>query len=230
MENKKILWVTGFSQQYYQTIGILTLDKWSALSGDKIFLCEMDVNLVSSDIRKIDIREEISNYYPELQKNIENISKKAYKFFRKAYCIWYSLQNFSDQYDYIIWLDTDAVITQEVNLQNLLPDNNQLFSTIIRGLHGCDSGFVAFNTHHINFNSFVSEYINYYISGNIWNMNNPWDAYILEDISKKENVKNLYIGGETKTLCGFEDTLLSPYINHFWGKKGKFELEKKYDK
>lgn len=229
MENKKICWVTGFNHPYYNSIGVSTLDKWNMLPGDKIFLCEMDPTLVNTSNKKVDIRKDISEYYPEMQIDIEKISKKAYKFFRKAFCIWHALKNFSSDYDYIIWLDTDAVITSNVNMENLLPNDDQLFSTIIRGEHGCDSGYVAFNTKHKNFNLFPDVYINYYTSGKIWKMHNPWDAYILEDISKTENIKNLYIGTHTTTLCGFEDTLLSPFMHHFWGKKGKIKLRNKHE-
>jgi hypothetical protein len=157
---------------------------------------------------------------------MESRAKKAYKFFKKAYCIWYALERFSNDYNYIIWLDTDAIIQKPIDLTNLLPDDNELFSTIIRGVHGCDSGFVAFNTRHRNFNSFPSEYIEYYTKGKIWDMHNPWDAYILEDFSKRENIKNLYTGVQKNASCGFEETLLWEYINHYWGKKGKKNLEK----
>ena len=173
-----ICWVTGFSKDYYNNIGQHTLKTWKYLKEDKIFLCEMDPALVKLDAYKIDIRNELKNYYPELQKDIHTRAKKAYKFFKKAYCIWYALEHYSKEYDYIIWIDTDSVIQQPINLKDLLPNSNQMFSTIIRGENACDSGFIVFNTKHNNFENFKNEYIDYYISGKIWNMHKPWDAYV----------------------------------------------------
>lgn len=226
MENKKICWVTSFNTKYYNYVGKISLSTWRHLSNDKIFLCEMDPSEVPNFATKIDIRQNLQTFYPQLQKDIERRSKKAFKFFKKAFSIWYALEHLSKEYDYVIWLDTDAIIKQPVDLTNLLPNDDQLFSTILRGVHGCDSGFIAFNTRHQNFTTFSSEYINYYINGNIWNMHNPWDAYILEDFSKRENVKNLYIGIQKDASCGFEETLLWDSINHYWGKKGKQHLER----
>lgn len=226
MENKKICWVTSFNAKYYNYVGKISLPTWKYLSEDKFFLCEMNPNEVPDYATKIDIRQNLQTFYPQLQKDIELRSKKAFKFFKKAFSIWYALEHLSKKYDYIIWLDTDAIIQQPIDLTNLLPNTDQLFSTIIRGVHGCDSGFVAFNTCHKNFATFSSEYIDYYINGNIWNMYNPWDAYILEDFSKKENVKNLYVGAQKDASCGFEETLLWSFINHYWGKKGKQNLER----
>lgn len=226
MENKKICWVTGFSLKYYNYVGKISLPTWKHLNEDKVFLCEMNPDEVSNIATKIDIRNDLKNFRPELQLSIDKKAKKAYKFFKKAFCIWYALTHFSKDYDYIIWLDTDAIIQKTIDLTQLLPNDDELFSTIIRGIHGCDSGFIAFNTRHKNFETFPSEYIGYYTEGKIWDMHNPWDAYILEDFSKKEKIKNLYIGSQKDASCGFEETLLWQYVNHYWGKKGKKNLEK----
>lgn len=190
MEKNKILWVTGFSESYYNAIGKNTIAHWNKLSEDKLFLSEMDISNLPGNV--INIKDELSNFHPLLQKEIFNKSKKAYKFFKKAFCIWFALKNYKSKYDYIIWLDTDAVIENSFNVDNFLPEDDQLFSTIIRGEHGCDSGFVAFNTNYKNFDNLVTEYIDYYIDGKIWSMFNPWDAYILEDFLKEKNLK-IYI-------------------------------------
>ena len=221
MIDKKVCWVTAFSSKYYTYVGNISLPTWKLLKEDKFFLCEMDPDEVPNYATKIDIRNDLKNFYPELQLSIDRRAKKAYKFFKKAYCIWYALEKFSNDYDYIIWLDTDAIIQKPIDLTNLLPEDSELFSTIIRGVHGCDSGFIAFNTKHKNFKRFPSEYIEYYTEGKIWNMHNPWDAYILEDFSKREKIKNLYTGIQKDESCGFEETMLWKYINHYWGKSGK---------
>ena len=226
MNEKKICWVTSFNSKYYKYVGNISLPTWKFLKEDKFFLCEMDLNQVPNYATKIDIREDLKNFNPQLQTSIEHKAKKAYKFFKKAFSIWYALEKFSNEYDYVIWLDTDAIIQKPIDLKNLLPESDELFSTIIRGTYGCDSGFIAFNTRHKNFKNFPSEYIEYYTKEKIWELHNPWDAYILEDFSKREKIKNLYTGTQKDASCGFEETLLWDYINHFWGKKGKRELEK----
>lgn len=228
MKDKKICWVTGFNEPYYRYIGKISLPTWNLIREDKFFLCEMDPNGVPSYATKIDIRKDLKSFNPELQKSFYDRSKKAHKFFKKAYCIWYALEKFSKEYDYVIWLDTDAIIQKPIELAKVLPNENELFSTIIRGIHGCDSGFIAFNTRHKNFESFPSKYIEYYTKGIIWEMFNPWDAYILEDFSKREKIKNLYTGPQKDASCGFQDTLLWESVNHYWGKKGKQNLKKDF--
>jgi len=227
MKKYKICWVTSFTEKYYNYVGKISLPTWTHLKEDKFFLCEVDPNKIPNYATKIDIRQDLINFNPDLQKDTERRSKKAYKFFKKAFSIWYALERFSLDYDYVIWLDTDALIQKPIDLENVLPNADQIFSTIIRGTHGCDSGFIAFNTKHQNFSTFPTEYINYYLEGRIWSMHNPWDAYILEDFSKRENIKNLYIGKKDNASCGFENTLLREYVNHYWGKKGKLNLGKK---
>jgi len=225
MNDYKICWVTSFNEKYFNYVGKISLPTWVHLTGDKFFLCEVNPAQIPSYANKIDIRQDLINFHPEMQKDIERKAKKAFKFFKKAFSIWYALERLSKDYDYVIWLDTDAIIQKPFDLTTLLPGDDELFSTIIRGAHGCDSGFVAFNTQHKNFKNFPTEYINYYIEGRIWEMHNPWDAYILEDFSKREQIKNLYIGNRDDGSCGFQDTELWEYVNHYWGKKGKINLE-----
>jgi hypothetical protein len=226
MKKNKICWVTSLNKKYYNYVGKISLPTWKFLEGDKFFLYEGNILEIPNYAERIDIEQSLKDFKPLMQKEIEFKSKKAFKFFKKAFSIWYALEKFSSKYDYVVWLDTDAIVQKPINLKNLLPGEDQLFSTIIRGIHGCDSGFVAFNTNHKNFISFPSEYIEYYTEGKIWKMHNPWDAYILEDFSKKENIKNLYTGKQDNASCGFQDTLLWEYVNHYWGKRGKLNLGK----
>lgn len=224
MKKDKLCWFTSFNKKYYDYVGNISLPTWKYLEGDKFFLYEGNINEIPAYATRIDIDQNLKQFRPSLQKDIELKSKKAFKFFKKAFSIWHGLKEFSNKYDYVIWLDTDAIIQKPINLENLLPEEDELFSTIIRGVHGCDSGFIAFNTNHLNFSSFVNEYISYYTEGKIWSMHNPWDAYILEDFSKREKIKNLYVGKQDDASCGFQDTLLWEYVNHYWGKKGKINL------
>jgi hypothetical protein len=220
---RDILWVTGFSESYYNAVGKITLGTWNFLTNDHIFFSESRISHKGT----IYIGEEMKNYHPDLQNKIFNESKKTYKFFKKAFCIWYALKNYQDKYKSIIWLDTDVLVKKPFDVNEFLPNQDQIFSTIIHGQHGCDSGFVAFNTDYPDFDKFVDEYIDYYLSGRIYQMHNPWDAYILEDFSKRMPVKNLFSGKPSKEDCGFQNTLLDPYLDHYWGKKGKIELESK---
>jgi hypothetical protein len=225
---KKICWITGFGENYYNNIAVDTLKKWDLLDGDKVLLAEMDLEKINSNYKKIDIRSVYNNFDKSKIDKIFGTGKKIFKFFRKATSIWYGLTNLKDQYDYIIWLDSDVVVEHRVILDDLLPETDQLFSTIIKTVNGCDSGFVAFNTRHPEFEKFIDEYIDYYMSGKIWNFYNPYDAYILEDYSKKVNFKNLWTGictDKSEYDCGFVDTKLQPFMTHYWGKKNKYKLE-----
>lgn len=224
MKKNKLCWFTSFNKKYYEYIGRISLPTWRNLNDDKFFLYEGNPDEIPSYAEKIDIHCYLKEFHPLMQKNIESKSKKAFKFFKKAFSIWYGLKTFSNNYDYVIWLDTDAIIQKPINLTDLLPQEDELFSTIIRGIHGCDSGFVAFNTNHANFTNFLEEYISYYTKEKIWHLHKPWDAYILEDFSKTEKIKNLYTGNQDNASCGFQNTLVCEYITHYWGRKGKINL------
>ena len=141
--------------------------------------------------------------------------------------VWYGLTALKEQYDYIIWLDSDVIVDNIFDPELYLPDSDQLFSTIFKHDRLPDSGFAAFSTKHKDYNLFVNDYISYYFDGRIYSLRNPWDNYILEDYAKNKNIKNLWKGittTKTDATCGFTDTELEDNLTHHWGKKNKRKI------
>ena len=222
---KKICWVTGFNSTYYENVAKYTLKNWHMLSGDKILLAEMDTSLIPFNFQKNNItnldksNKEFSEHFSQF--------KKAYRFYKKACSIDYALRNFKNSYEYIIWLDSDVIVKKEFDPLEFVPENHQLFSSIFKVDNLPDSGFVAFNTKHKDYDKFLEEYLNYYYSKKIMTLRNPYDNYILLEYINHIPIKNLWNGSVTNSLdmnCGFFDTKLENCLSHYWGKRGKKEL------
>lgn len=224
---KKICWITGFNESYYNNVAKKSLQGWKKLSGDKILLVEMDPDNYQLPFNAIDIRNAHANFNSQKISDIVNRGGKFFKFFRKSLSVWYGLKNLKNNYDFIIWLDSDVIVDAEFNPSLFLPSDDQLYSTIFKENRLPDSGFAAFNTRHSEYDNFVNEYIDYYFNGKIYSLANPWDNYILEDYAKDKNIRNLWKGKTTtkhNATCGFTDTELEDYLTHFWGKKNKGKI------
>jgi hypothetical protein len=223
---KKICWITGFNEGYYNEIAHSTLKSWEKLQGDKILLAEMPLT-TALPYTAIDIRTASLHFPAEEISKIAIRGGKFFKFFRKSLSVWYGLTHLKEKYDYIIWLDSDVIVDREFDPMQYMPDDDQLYSTIFKANQLPDSGFAAFNTSHRDYDSFVQEYINYYFNGRIYQLANPWDNYILEDYARNKNIKNLWKGVTTTKVdatCGFTDTVLEDDLTHFWGKKNKGKI------
>lgn len=220
----KICWITGFNEGYYNEIASKSLTGWSNLYGDKVLLVEMDTTKVKFPYTIVDIRECSKNFEKSRIDEVVAKGGKFFKFFRKSLSVWYGLTYLKNNYDFIIWLDSDVIVNQYFNPSSVLPTSEQLYSTIFKEDRLPDSGFAAFNTKHPDYDNFVNSYIDYYFNGKIHTLLNPWDNYILEHYARGKDIKNLWKGITTtkaNATCGFTDTLLEGYLTHFWGKKNK---------
>ena len=223
---KKICWITGINKIYYETISKETLKRWELLPGDKAVIVDSLFSTYDCIYKTFDATNGYKLLDTEKVNQIATKGGKYYKFFKKAVSFWYGLKLLGNQYDYIIWLDSDVIIEKSFNVEKWLPNEYELYSTILK-TKGPDSGFVAVNTSHSQYEQFVDDYINYYIEDKILNLRHPWDAYIVEDYTKQANVKNLWKGtckNKDDTTCGFGDTELEGVLTHYWGKRSKKQL------
>lgn len=221
---KKICWITGFNEGYYNEIASKTVTSWDKLIGDKVFLVEMEPSKIQTQFAVRDIR---TAHVPFEKSKIDEIiaqGGKYFKFFRKSLSVWYGLTFLKENYDYIIWLDSDVIVETTVDPTPYLPNDDQLYSTIFKANRLPDSGFAAFNTKHPDYDAFVKDYISYYFDGRIHTLAHPWDNYILEHYARDKNIRNLWKGITTTKIdatCGFTDTELEECLTHQWGKKNK---------
>lgn len=225
---KKICWVTSFGAAYYKNVAQYTLKNWNYLRGDKILLAEMDVNRIPFDYRKIDITN-IDQQNKEFSKFFSD-RKKAYRFYKKACSIDYALRTLQSSYDYIFWLDSDVIVKKSFDPMLFAPQDSQLYASIFKSNNLPDSGFISFNTKHQDYTRFLNDYLNYYYSKKILTLGNPYDNYILSDYMTKTSVRNLWKGiitDRSDASCGFIDTELENYLDHYWGKRGKIKLKEK---
>lgn len=224
---KTICWITGINRNYYNLIAKDTLKKWNILEGDKIIIVDAFFDEYSLQFPVVTAQEAYSLLDNKKVLEISTKGGKYFKFFKKAVCFWYGMISLNTKYDYIIWLDSDVIVEKEFSVESFLPDDDQLYSTILKTDRLPDSGFVAVNTRHENFKEFTEDYIDYYMSDKIKKLSHPWDAYIIEDYSKNVNIKNLWkntVTDKSDFSCGFKDTMLEDYLTHYWGKKSKNTL------
>lgn len=212
----KILWTSGTSKDYYQTVSSKTLPTWNYLKGNKLLYLDDVFDIIEIETKITD--------FSKWQAPVK-LSSAERKFYRKSRSILSALEN--TNYDYIIWIDGDVEILQEPNLSEILPTNDDLMSVVKKPGKdgtGTDTGFIAFNTNHKNISYFIEEYSNYWISDKLNSLPFRYDACVLEKIVEKYQWKNLFVELKGKPHCGFEGTLLEPYFTHHWGKKGKIFL------
>jgi len=219
-----ICWFTGLSFQYYNKVGKHSLKRWDLLDEDKIIFTEPNfpkkLNYLTIDLDAA--YKEIDRAV--LQKIINTKGHKYFKFFKKALTVYYGLKTLSEKYKFLIWLDADVYIKEKFDVKNFLPNQDQLYSSILKTRDLPDSGWLAVNTRHDLFPKFILDYINYYFNDKIFTLPHPWDAYILQDYSKNIPWRNLWLNRvrikDDKT-CGFYDTELEPFLVHYWGDRKK---------
>lgn len=218
----KILWTSGTSQAYFQTVFGYNIRSWKYLNGDKVIYTDQPFTISG-------YRTKESRYWAWTAP--EDFNTSEFKFFKKSRSIVSALNDGIKHYDYVIWVDGDVEVLQQPKLDVILPKEDEIVSAVQKpGKNGTglDTGFVAFNLKHKKINDLLFEYTYYWQTDKINSLSYRFDAPVLEDILKKYKWKNLLIDDERllgkKNHCGFDNSLLDPYFRHYWGKKQKQQM------
>lgn len=217
----KIAWFTGISNSYYNQTFSKVFDTWNLIKEDVYFFSDDTIIALEYDTRNI--------LSPILEPSPKKLKDLEIKFWKKSRSTINGLKKLSANYDIAIWLDADVKILKCPVLDTLLPAANQLLSAnskIPDKGTSMDTGFVAFNLRHKDFQSFLFEYENFWNTEKLENLPFRYDAPVVENILESNNYdwKNLWYGTithhkkEGKHYCGFQDSDLEKYFYHYWGK------------
>ena len=159
---------------------------------------------------------------------------QAVRFSNKVFCVTHALKNHND-YDYVVWLDADTYTFRKMPievLKDLLP-NDTLITYLGRenpklndGGKDPECGFVGYNLHHPDIQSFADDWEKMYTEGEVFDLSWGWtDCSTLWHLSKKyRREKNTKVNdiGKAAGVKGhhvFINSKLGLYIDHFKGKR-----------
>jgi hypothetical protein len=217
----KILWVTGFDKEYYQSIFSKVISSWKLIPGDTKFFIDEKINELENDSRVNIINLDMNNCP-------KTLNGPEIKFWKKSRSILAAINSSKLNYDYCIWLDADVEILSVPKTESLLPNNLQIISAnskVVKNGTSMDTGFVAINLKHQKLEEWILLYKKFWNSKKLDRLPYRYDTCVLEKIieENKYQWKNLWYGTITKgrRFCGFEDSDLEKYFMHYWGKGQK---------
>lgn len=153
----------------------------------------------------------------------------AFKYSIRPFTILACLNDISNETTNLIWIDSDLRCKKffsSNDLNELLPDNNQILSYIGGNLDNSDFGFMAFNIKHKRFNEFLQKVLSNYITGKIfsypeWHDTFLWEITIKEFLNLDVSViKNLVANPDINGHL-YLKTKMGEFFDHLKGKKRK---------
>ena len=246
------IFVTTFNRKIYDNYGGKKFIDSYISSKQKIPLyifVEGDLKVYTKDwpkhekIAYINLLEEDGGFaiflkkYAHLQNSEPNkTEEKSEEFFGDAVRFSYKVfaQNAARKYgDKIYWIDSDCIFIKRIETEwfdTCLPDDI-FVSFYNRPLQYTEAGFIAFNNKKNVSEIFFNYYINLYLSDEIWNMNPRTDCHAFDktrnkignQINKKNDYKEKYLGDGKPGHIMARDSFLNPYIDHRKGSR-KFKI------
>lgn len=164
-----------------------------------------------------------------------NAIKFSYKVFAMYEAYKYSIDK---NFKYLIWTDADVRFKRKFLVQDLeefLPSKNELMSYLGRSKFPTpakpysETGFLAFNIHHPNFDNLINDIINTYVSGEIFSFEQWHDCWVFDRVREryeKDNFKFKNLSGNFHHLSHpYVNTNLGIYFDHFKGDSRKIKLK-----
>lgn len=213
-----ITWITSCNENMYRNkIYGKCLDSWINLPGKKILFSEDNFQHPNFINKKLDYKKQFG--------------KRVMRFYSKALSIYTSLCVCDTKF--LVWLDSDIEVkklldffpatTKSIasmfypfpkNVADSLPVANHDF--------GADTGIIIFNFEKLKSN-FKEEYIDYWNSEKIFNLEAPKDTWVLCDMLPNYDYENLIKEYREYPVGSnyFEFTDFKNYFIHYIGKNQK---------
>lgn len=188
-ESASITWVTSLSRSYWNEIGELTLPSWEKLPGNVVFVWDdkpVDLGFGKNfnffkDVASVNdpwITEGMGSY-------------KSDRFWKKSRVQIWAARKFQGL---VVWLDADIRVDAPISKQqaiNLLHPGDCVAGTLIAGEEwDIDTGIVAFNTRHENFENFIRTFSLVWYNGDIYKIPMPYDHIALAHVAKSIPIKS----------------------------------------
>jgi len=187
-----ITWVTSLSRAYYDEIANLTMPSWSDLPGDVVIV--WDDKPVDFGFGKTFSfwKDVVSPDDPWIREGMGGT--KADRFWKKSRVQIWAARRYKGL---VVWIDADIMLTKRITkseaIEKLHP-RTDVWGTLNCGddFHGkdfIDTGIVAFNTRHENFEEFIRDYSLVWYDGRIYNLPQPYDHYAVTSMRNKWKMK-----------------------------------------
>jgi hypothetical protein len=167
---------------------------------------------------------ELDAFYEKYPKGkVKNYRKDGIRFAPKAFTIARAIQELSESYDYIIWLDADVKINKDWDddfFENVLP-KDEMVSALQRSKKHSETGFLAFNCKHKDLQAFANTYINLWTSMELLNFPEQHDAYLFDVAIKKVQAPVRNLNKLNDHVHPFNYSYLGKYMDHLKGKRKK---------
>lgn len=185
-----ITWVTSLSRDYYNHAAQHTLGSWTNLPGQVVFVW---------DDKSVDLgfgksynfyRDVVAMTDPWITEGMGGT--KADRFWKKSRTQIWATRMFKGL---VVWIDADITVTDKMTkLQalKLLHPKGNVWSSLDTGKdwpleEDCpiDTGIVAFNTKHLEFEKFIRDYSLTWYNGDIYKLPQPYDHHAANFVREK---------------------------------------------
>jgi len=234
-----ITWVTSLSREYYEYCAKFTMPTWARLPGDVVIVW---------DDKPIDLGfGKIFNFWKDVASPEDPWIKegmggtKADRFWKKSRVQVWAARRFKGL---VVWIDADIAATKPLTrtraIELLHPGKNAWTSLDAgedwpdRGDCPIDTGIVAFNSRHIEFEKFIKDYSLTWYNGDIFRIPQAYDHHAANLVRQKWPMTSLaphYTSWEnppTEYISRFvlENSKLKDYFIHYLGIEQKDRLRK----
>lgn len=224
--NNEICWITSASSELYKNPTYKKcLDSWEKIPYKKFLFSENKFSMNNFDILDLDkIIKETGFFESAKRKGVVR------RFYFKAVSIFWALKNLD--FKFIVWLDADVEIIKPItvfpkfehsNASLWFPLNEEFSKTPSNYLNGgIDTGMIIFNKEIIS-TTFADDYINYWHSGKIYDLDKAKDTFVFKDLSKKYISSNLLTNYDFLPFGSnyFENTIFKGFLRHHIGRGNK---------
>jgi lipopolysaccharide biosynthesis glycosyltransferase len=226
-ENTAITWVTSLSRDYYNEVAGLTLPSWENLPGDVVFVWDdKPIDMGFGKIAKFwDI---VPPNDPWMEEGMGGT--KADRFWKKSRVQIWAARKLRGL---VIWLDADVMVTKKLSKSRaieLLHPRNNVWGTLNCGddhpsKDYIDTGVVAFNSKHPDFERFIRDYSLMWYDGRIYKVPQPYDHYAVTELKKTWSMRTYVphysnwqtIPQEAINRVAMENSTLKDYFVHYLG-------------
>lgn len=235
--NSPITWVTSLSREYYNYAGQYTLESWKDLPGEVVFIWD-DKPIDMGFGKNVNFYKEV--VHPEDPWLSEGMGgTKADRFWKKSRAQVWAARRFKGL---VIWIDADISITAKMSRTKafeLLHPGDKVWGSLDCGIDwphvdDCpiDTGIVAFNTRHPEFEKFIKDYSLTWYNGDIYKIPQPYDHHAANLVRKKWDMQSFcphfrkwtQIPEDSISRFAMENSFLKSYFYHHLGIEKKANL------
>jgi hypothetical protein len=214
---------TSMDEKYYENCGRAMLRSYKEHWANKFSLYVYNEDNFTVKVNTIKtLGWDLGTDYENFQKRHDNSKVKT--FAKKGFSILHAMENLN--YDRIIWLDADTIISQDIPMQLLdLISPSDVLSTHFSvwheqneiTYHSCETGFFILNCKHPGYREFCETYRDIYCNDKTEGLRRFYDGEVYGktvEILESKGHKMLNLN-PNKYKTPISRSVISPYITHY---------------